>query len=77
MTRYADYFDPEDHSDKHIVDITMILSAETDKAILCKETEDSEGVWFPKSLVQIDKTMKRNIVVVSMPEWLAEKENLI
>lgn len=61
-----------------LVDLTLIRVHETDKAVLVSETEDSDKeVWLPKSQIEIEKTKKYNVIVVTMPEHLAHSKGLI
>jgi hypothetical protein len=46
------------------------LANETDKAVCVKDTED-EFIWFPKSQIDIKRTVKE--VIIRVPEWLAKK----
>ena len=62
----------------NLVDLTLILVHQTDKAILVKETEDDEeGVWIPKSIVEVETTKKEGVVTVTMPEYVAHEKGLI
>lgn len=62
---------------KHLVDLTLILQHETDKAILVSDTEDSEPVWLPKSLVEVEPTKNPRVVEVTLPEHIAQEKGLI
>ena len=60
-----------------IVDIEMQLHHETPKAILCSlGGKRDKGIWLAKSLVEY-VTKKQNIIVVTMPQWLAYEKGLI
>lgn len=59
-----------------LVDLTMQLHAETDKAILVSDDGDkAKAVWLPKS--QIEFEQKGPIVEVTMPSWLATDKGLV
>jgi hypothetical protein len=60
---------------KELVDIAVELRHETLKAYLIYDGEVE--VWVPKSLVEIERAPDSNVVVATMPEWLAKKLELI
>lgn len=59
---------------KTLHDLTLILHAETEKALKVSETgEDKEAQWLPKS--QIEFSHKgAGVVEVTLPEWLASEK---
>lgn len=59
-----------------LIDLSVILVHRTDKAVLVKETEDSEPIWLPLSQVEIDGE-PGDIGEVTLPEWLAVEKGLI
>lgn len=60
-----------------LVDVEMQLHAETEKAIrVSDDGEDENGVWLPKSQVEFVRK-KGGIVVVTLPQWLAEQKGLV
>jgi hypothetical protein len=62
-------------SDK-IVDITVEIRAETDKAV--QVYDGKVTVWLPRSQIEIDHDCAvGGSVNVVMPEWLAEERWLI
>ena len=62
---------------KQLVDLTMQLHAETEKAIrVSDDGEDENALWLAKSLVEIERKPK-SIVIVTMPEWLAIEKRLV
>lgn len=61
----------------NLIDITLIKVHETDKAVLVKETEKSDPVWLPKSQIEIETTKKAGIVMVTMPDYIAEDKGFI
>lgn len=65
---------------KEPVEIEMYLHHKTDKAyLLSDDGEEDNAKWFGMSLVKIEHRHKLNkqIVHVTMPEWLAIKEGLV
>lgn len=61
-----------------LIDLTVHRHAETDKAIrVSDDGDDQRAVWLPKTLCEIDPTKRPNIVIVTMPEWLAAEKGLI
>jgi hypothetical protein len=62
----------------NLVDLTLIKVWETDKAIGFKETEsDEELIWLSKAVIEVEKTKKEGIVVVTVPEYIAHEKGLI
>lgn len=59
-----------------IIDLSVIIVHATARAVLVKETEDSEGAWLPLSQVEIDGEPGR-VGTVTLPEWLAREKGLI
>ena len=60
-----------------IVDIEMQLHHETPKAILCSKDGDRKtAIWLAKSLVEY-VIKKQNIILVTMPQWVALEKGLI
>lgn len=60
-----------------LVDLTMKLHAETDRAIrVSDDGEDRNAVWLPKSQVEFVMT-KPGYVEVTLPEWLAIDKGLV
>ena len=65
-----------DRSD--LIDLTLRLHHRTERAILVSDDDDRENaVWVPLSQVEVEETGKTGIVVVTMPEWLAEDKGLL
>jgi len=61
-----------------LVDITACRHAETSKAILISDDGDREkAVWVPKLHCEIAPGKRSEIVIVTMPEWLALEKGLI
>ncbi len=62
---------------KQLIDLTLHLHAETDRAILVSEEGDErDAVWLPLSQCEVE-ILKDGIVEVAMPEWLALDKGLI
>lgn len=62
----------------NIIDLQAILLHETDAAVKISIEEHSEGVWLPKSRIEIDGDMTPyGVVTVSLPEPLAQEKGLI
>lgn len=60
-----------------LIDLTMHLHHETDKAVLVSDDGDrTKAVWLPKAAVEIERTSKA-IVVVTIPERLAIERGLV
>lgn len=60
-----------------MIDLTMILHAETPKAVLVSDDgENHNAVWLPKSQVEVE-VIKGNEVIVTLPHWLAQERGLI
>ena len=56
-----------------LVDVTVTLKRETDKAVLVDHGGDE--CWLPKSLIEIEQDGKAHIV--TLPEWLAQEKGMI
>lgn len=57
-----------------IIDITVTLVHETEKA--WKVNDGKKEFWVPKSIGELEKRGKV-FYELSVPEWLAEKEDLL
>ena len=61
-----------------IIDLDLIMCAETAAAILVAEAEDSlKASWLPKSQIEIERKAGSRIVTVTLPEWLAIDKGLV
>lgn len=60
----------------NIVDISVFLVSETDKAVLITDAEDEDAVWLPKSQIEIEEGGSGTHVVTA-PEWLLHDKGLI
>jgi hypothetical protein len=57
-----------------LIDLTVILITETDKAILVDDGDNR--VWLPKSKVEIEPRSDGSHTV-TLPEWLAIDKGLV
>ena len=62
----------------NLIDITVEIEAETDKAVLVHEGDKSKAVWLPRSQIEIEKNaLNGGIYEITLPEWLALDKGLI
>ncbi len=62
---------------KELVDLTVTLHHETEKAFLVSDSGDRDkAIWVPKSQCEVE-VLKGNTVILTMPEWLAIERELI
>lgn len=59
----------------NIIDLTVELRRETEKAVLV--TDGGDAVWLPRSQIEIDLTDDGKAHVVTLPEWLASEKGLL
>lgn len=60
-----------------IIDVTVELHHQTDKAVLVSDTGNrEEAVWLPKSSIEIER-QPNGTYIVSAPEWLLHDKGLI
>jgi hypothetical protein len=60
-----------------LIDITMQLHHETEKAVLASnDGEREKAVWLPKTAIEIERTAT-NIAIITMPERLAIEKGLV
>lgn len=60
-----------------LIDIMMQLHAETAKAVLVSDDGDKDkAIWLPLSQIEVEHQSK-GVVLVTLPEWLAEQKGLI
>lgn len=59
-----------------VIDIDVILVHETGAAVLVKSDEDAEGIWLPKSQIEVDGDIGA-YGSVTVPTWLAEEKGLV
>lgn len=63
-----------------LVDLSLIISRETKNAFMVRESMAKEGVWLPKSQVEVhvERVSKGyRYATVVVPEWLAQEKGLI
>ena len=65
-----------------LVDVSVMIRAETDKAILVSEGingPDGKEIrhWLPRSQIEIDPNMGDDGATVTLPRWLCEEKGLI
>lgn len=62
--------------DEKLVDLTLHLHHKTEKAILVSDGGDKDdAIWVPLSQCEVEYK-KGNVVIVTMPEWLAVEKGL-
>jgi hypothetical protein len=61
--------------DQNYYEITGQMKYETDKAMLL--FDGKKEVWVPKSQIEDTERMEKNMVVITIPEWLAMEKELI
>lgn len=61
----------------NLVDLDMQILRETEKAVLATLDVPDNGVWLPKSQIEIQDTVIEGIVSIALPEWLAKDKGLI
>lgn len=62
-----------------IIDLEVIWTHETEKAVLVASDEEAEPVWLPKSQVEIDKGehIRGSLIEITLPQSLAEEKGLV
>lgn len=60
-----------------LIDITVHLLHETDRAVLVTGSTPDKGVWLPLSQIEIEPADTGGLHVVTLPEWLAIERGLI
>ena len=59
-----------------ILDTTVEIHAETDRAIFASQDGDEDSaVWLPLSQIEVNKR-RGDVADISVPDWLAEREGL-
>jgi len=60
-----------------LVDVTVQLHHETERAVLVSDDGDREkAVWIPLSQCEVERR-RGGVVIVTMPEWMALEKGLI
>lgn len=61
-----------------LIDVTLLLRGETEKAIQVTEGLMKDGeeikVWLPRSQIEIEYPESSDTIVVTMPRWLFEEK---
>lgn len=58
------------------IELSLKLHFETDRAIHASDDGNrSNAVWLPRSQIEIEE--RGDIILVTMPEWLAKEKGLI
>lgn len=60
-----------------VIDLTVQLLSETDKAVLVTEDIPENGVWLPRSQIEIAAADVGGLHIVTLPEWLANEKGMI
>ena len=60
-----------------LVDLDVQVLHETEMAALVTLDVPDNGVWLPKSKIEISETGIGGIMTVTLPEWLALEKGLI
>jgi hypothetical protein len=60
-----------------IVDIDVQKLHETEMAVLVTVDTSDNGVWLPKSQIEIEPCSVGGLFTVTLPEWLAQTKGLI
>jgi len=62
----------------NLIDLTVRKVHETEKAVLVNAMiGNSEDVWIPKSIVEIDLTHNPEFITITLPEKYAHDKGLI
>lgn len=59
------------------IDLELVFIHEVDGAIKVSLHEESQEVWLPKSLIEYEIRDDREIVFVTLPEWLAREKGFV
>ncbi len=61
----------------NVIDLDVQVLHETDKAAMVTLDVPDNGVWLPKSQIELTETGIAGIMTVTLPEWLALDKGLI
>jgi hypothetical protein len=61
----------------NLLDISVSVLIETEKAWLVTDGLPDDGVWIPKSQAEIEPSATGGIFTLTLPEWLAKEKGLI
>ncbi len=73
----ADSIRGNDSVRSNLVDVNLLLRAQTPKAICVAKTPDGTETWLPKSQVEFVQHGGRDEIEVTLPKWLAKDKGLI
>jgi len=61
-----------------LIDLSLFLEHETEKAILVHDGDKKKAVWLPKSACEVERDAARpRFVTVTLPERLAIEKGLV
>lgn len=60
-----------------LIDLDVQVLHQTDKAAMVTLDVPDNGVWLPKSQIELNETGIAGIMTVTLPEWLALDKGLI
>ena len=60
-----------------LIDLDVQVLRETEKAVLVTLDVPENGVWLPKAQIELNETVVRGIMTLTLPEWLAIERGLI
>ncbi len=60
-----------------VIDISVQRLHETESAVLVTDSNPENGVWLPKSQIEIEPADVEGLYFVTLPEWLALEKELI
>lgn len=61
----------------NVLDVTVQLLRETEKAVQVTDSDPGEAVWLPRSQIEIAPAETGTLHVVTLPDWLAKEKGLI
>jgi hypothetical protein len=65
-------------STHELVQLHMVKHMQTGKALLLSVDGDEDAaVWLPKSQIDVTESDEKGYLYVTMPEWLAKKNELL
>jgi hypothetical protein len=60
-----------------VIDLEGKIERETPFAVLFHTGDKDTAVWLPHSQIKVDDTGPGDVITITIPEWLAEREGLI
>lgn len=62
-------------------DVDVVFQTSTPMAICVRGDDEGRDVWLPRSLIRtrpkVNDMLRGDLVTVSAPEWLLEREGLV